>query len=494
MPNTTFTAGTPITSVWLNEVNDFVFNESALLGDAVGDGITDDTVAFQAAIDSLGVFGGVITLDANKKYYIASNLTLKPNVTLRGTYGMVGSPATNISAPYGQLGSAILLNPAATIKLKGGAGVDGVLVYKAGMVFPAADASGFSGTAFTAEGDDCFVTNSMILGFNTAFTSTNYQRANIFNVKIDCVNGIYISNCADIARIDNVHCWPFATIAALGGPTSLQRSGTAFRFTTLGDWNKVTNCFSYGYFRGYWISDCNSMTVHGCGADSTGGYTGQLGFVIDGASTDTRLSFCQAAAQDVGVYISNSVSGPMTQISGLATWACTSHGVLIIQGDVQILGSLIRDTPNGVSSTSANSRIFADKIRFSNISNLPFNPTVSSTLFKIGNGCDYGNFGSTAVTNSNLTIPSIASAAAISLPPSGDDFQITGTTGIGTIFGGWAGRMITLFFTSNPQIFNSTGSQTAIRLNGSATFSTSAGSTLTLKHNGTQWYEVGRTT
>ena len=48
----------------------------------VGDGVADDTAAIQAAIDSLGTAGG--TVNASGKFYVASNLIVKPNVFLVG--------------------------------------------------------------------------------------------------------------------------------------------------------------------------------------------------------------------------------------------------------------------------------------------------------------------------------------------------------------------------------------------------------------------------
>ena len=458
--------------------------------DAITTPASGTAAAIQAAIDALGAAGGTVILSKSVASYDFGGVTIKPNVTIQGPFELVGSPATNSSAPYGSLGGAITIGSGATCTIKGGAGLSGCLIYRSGMTFPAANSSAFAGTALTAGGDDCFVRSSMILGFALAYTSSGYQRPRLHDVYFDCNSGLLIDNCADLSHIRNVHGWPFATIATLGGASTLQRSGTAFKFTTLADWCKLTDCFSYGYLTGFWSSGVNSMTYLGCAADGTTGYSGSKGFAITGGSTDTRLVACQAAAQETGVYVSTN-AGLATSLLGVNVWGCDAHGVLIDAGDVTISGGVIRTLPNGVSVSSATSRVFANHIRFSAISGKPFNAGTATTLLFIGDECDYGDYGS-AVASSSATPQVIASASAVTVPPSGKTFNVTGTTGIGTFNGGWNEREITLIFGAAGEVYSSTGTTAAARLNGGATFTTAAGSTLTLRHNGTQWYETGR--
>jgi Pectate lyase superfamily protein len=53
---------------------------------AMGDGVTDDTAALQAALGAAGA-GGVVQLEGGATYMISSPLVIPPNTTLRGTHG-----------------------------------------------------------------------------------------------------------------------------------------------------------------------------------------------------------------------------------------------------------------------------------------------------------------------------------------------------------------------------------------------------------------------
>jgi hypothetical protein len=67
MASTTFTSGTVVTSEWLNDVNDVIYDEvinvKSAPYNAVGDGVTDDTAAFTAAVARLNTVGGVLCME-----------------------------------------------------------------------------------------------------------------------------------------------------------------------------------------------------------------------------------------------------------------------------------------------------------------------------------------------------------------------------------------------------------------------------------------------
>jgi hypothetical protein len=463
---------------------------------AVGDGVTDDTAAIQAAIDSLGAAGGGVEISNGMKCLVNSTLIVKSNVSLYGSHNFVGSPNDNASAPYGSVGGALIVNSSATITLNGGASLTGLLIYRKGMVFPTENSSAFAGVAVTANGDDIAVSKCMILGFDKAIYSSGFLRARIEFLYHDNNNGIEIANCADISYIRQCHAWPFATVAyPITHPsTNYLRYGTAYTIRDIGDWAKLTDCFSYSYYRGFSINNANSVTLSGCSADNyylTGpSFPNSIGFQILGSSYDCELNNCQVSAQASAAIFVNITSGLFAKIVGGRFWS-SYHGVLIDSGDVSIDSNEFRNVTYGVSTTSSTSRIFVSSNRFNTISSNPIYSTVSSSLIFVDSQNDFSNF-TGLVANGAITSQTIASVSPLVIPHSGSIFTITGTTSFGTLSQGWAGRVVTLVFSGVLTVFNGSGSAQNIRLNGSSNFVSAAGSTLTLSHNGVQWYETAR--
>lgn len=85
------------------------------------------------------------------------------------------------------------------------------------------------------------------------------------------------------------------------------------------------------------------------------------------------------------------------------------------------------------------------------------------------------------------TCPTVASAAAVTLPTDGTVFTISGTTTITSVVAtGWTGKRVTLIF-SGALTFTD-GSN--LKLAGN--FVTTADDTISLVCDGTNWYETGR--
>lgn len=94
MSDTNFVPGTTITSNWLNDINDLLYHDNVQSGTklynrvndsisvkdygAKGDGVTDDTAAIQAALNSLSLTGGTVIIPASTSNYLFSSTLLVP--------------------------------------------------------------------------------------------------------------------------------------------------------------------------------------------------------------------------------------------------------------------------------------------------------------------------------------------------------------------------------------------------------------------------------
>jgi hypothetical protein len=454
---------------------------------AVGNGIANDTPAIQDAIDSLGIGGGTVFIPNSMVCLINTALTIKAHVSLVGPNEFIGSASNNLWNNYNEVKGTLVVNPAITITMQGGSSINKLLIYRKGMTFPAAS-SLYSGTAITAAGDDVSVSNSMILGFNTAFTSNGKQRIKFNYVYLDNTNGIYIAACVDISYIENVHAWPFAGVS-IG---DLKRSGVFITFANGGDWNKITNCFSYGYSRGYFIADCNDVTISGCGADNVNdGLGGTIGFLIDGTSRNTKIVNCQSAAQaTAGVYIDTDAN-LTTIISNHSSWGSTSHGVWVNSGDAFITNLQTGvGIDRAITTTNANSKIIASNID-ANVDVIPIFSTVFTENIQIDNLKT--SFATNPVT-SNINSKTVTSSGGIlQLPSYGEVFYINGT-GFEFLQHGWAGRQVTLVFSANLTL-TTTGAVATnrMRLASGANFNGIVSQSITLVHTGLWWYEASRT-
>ncbi len=487
MPSTSFSPGTVIQPDWLNDVNfNTYLKETNIKYYTPLNGVGDDTAGLQAALNATSALGGgAVVCPQGFNVIVNENLTIPSNVHLIGPHKQTGINS-NVNAQFGTVTGKLILNPTKTITLNGGCSVSGFFIVPSGMTFPQhGNSSSWTGTVFTAVGDDVAVFQNMIIGFNRVFYSTGKQRPRIYQNNIDCHNGIDIDNCADISYITRNHCWPFTTISSTTKLSNWADRNIGFKFTTLGDWNKLTDNFCYGYLRSYFIQNCNSMTFLSCGSDGTQAYAGSIGFYIDVGCHDTRLIGCQGAATEVGCFV-NSSANVQTRLIGCDFWGITTHGVLVSGGDVRILGGVIRTSPYGITITNAASRVFVNAVRFESIGTSPIQTTVATNNVYIGTDNEFLNWTAPIIlgTVSPLTL---VAADPLNLPATGNYFVVTGNTNFGTVNNGWAGREITLVFTGTPTLFDGGSS---LKLNGN--FVATADSTIRLIHNGTHWCEVSR--
>jgi hypothetical protein len=272
----------------------------------VGGVLVDSTAAIQAALNAAGANGGGTVYGAHS-YYISSSITVPSNVTLQGPLAILGEQFNN-PLGYAAVNGTLLLSNAATIQLGNMAGVRNWNIVNSALVsftfstYAQAQAviTGFAGTAIrqtagsNPSGGDALVENCMIIGFNQAIQTTNKERGNFRNLKIDCTNGIQINEATDIPYLSNIECWPFLFAhCSISGtyPQLGLRSGTAYSILSEADAIELTNCFSFGYTTGFNCAAPIVTTLLNCAADGNGSL---VGTTVNGSTW-----------QPIGVNISN---------------------------------------------------------------------------------------------------------------------------------------------------------------------------------------------
>ncbi len=288
-------------------------------------------------------------LSSGASYAVDVDLVIPSGANLKGPTSFVGSPGPGNWASLPGLDIA----PSASVRLSNGAGLDGVLLRRKGMTFPATDTSAFSGSAVIMQGIDAYVLNSAILGFSQAIRNDGYERPRIDRVNIDCLNGVWISGCYDVAYLREVHCWPFSM--ALGGDsTKFHRSGEAFKFTDNVDWARVTDCFSYGYFRGIHIKNANDIMITGHGIDGTTLLANSIGLFVEGSSLRTRFNG-NVSSQDFNVYMNS--PDILTLMGSNFTTARVKNVSALSFGEILINGCTIGQSPEGIYVDNSVSRV-----------------------------------------------------------------------------------------------------------------------------------------
>lgn len=467
----------------------------------------DATTWFQHALDAMSARGGgIVRFSGN--YLISGTLNIPANVSLIGVLSSPGQQVPGTLADYDAFGSVLRLGSTATIQLRPGAGLSRALLIRDNLNMPLTSATAaataiaaFGGTAITLLGSDCRLEDLLVLGFNKLLASADHHRMRFINVQGDCTNGFDISNCLDTAYFENCHLWPYvsANQSWTADDTTqaiLTRSGTAFNLHDTVDWPKLRSCFSYGYFRGFILSNIASAVLDCCSADGpvSGGATvhaGSIGFLFQGLLYDINLTTCMAAGKSEGYY-NNATAGSHVGFAECSAVACTEGLLANGAGDVTWVNGLFRACAYAVqvSNATANVRVTRPRIRDYTAAG-PVNVTVATAkLFLLEPDYVQPAAGASMVVGAaNWTLPTVGAADPMHLPAHvGNQFLVTGTATIGTITGGFPGRRVTLHCVASMTFVNGS----SIRLAGGVNFTPAAGGSLVLEWNGTKWVEVGR--
>ncbi len=225
---------------------------------AKGDGVTDDTAAFQAALDKAGKEGGGVVHAPRGNYLFKGHLNVPNAVTLQGIWQSV--PAHNGIRDQGlpkptDDGTTFLVTENADkedgppfITLNTNSTLKGVVLY-----YPEQNVNDTPKAypwAIAMRGKNPAVLDVEMLNPYNGIDATQNERHLIRNVHGQPIRrGVWIDSIYDIGRVENVHFNPWWSMH----PKLFQwqmANGEAFIFGRT-DWQYVLNTFCFGYKVGY---------------------------------------------------------------------------------------------------------------------------------------------------------------------------------------------------------------------------------------------------
>jgi hypothetical protein len=225
---------------------------------ARGDGKSDDTLAFQNALDAAGSAGGGVVYAAHGNYFFAGHLVVPPAVTLKGVWesvpAHVGIRNPGAARPTDD-GTTFLVTESRGredgppfITLKDNSTLKGVVIYYPEQK-PDEEPAPYPWT-IAMRGKNPAVLQVELLNPYNGIDAGHNERHLIRDVQGQPLRrGVFVDDIYDIGRIENVHFNPWWSLK----PKLFQwqqANGEAF-IIGRSDWQYVFNTFCFGYNIGY---------------------------------------------------------------------------------------------------------------------------------------------------------------------------------------------------------------------------------------------------
>ncbi|MDO8681888.1 MAG: glycosyl hydrolase family 28-related protein [Armatimonadota bacterium] len=304
---------------------------------AKADGKTDDTAAFQKAIDSLKTKGGTAFAPAGA-YLIAGSLTLYPGVTLSGVW----------EAPH------LSINKGTVILATGGEGDENgkplvnmdwnTCVKGLTVIYPNQKANKITPYPWTfiGKGMHCTIENVTLANSYKAIAFPTWNEVHYIKNVYGCPlkEGIFIDNCTDIGRIEDVHFsinyWTRAEAPYVVPKEDhdklenfIVNNLVAFRIGRT-DWEYMTNCFSILAKIGYHFVKTEkgngNVVLTQCGADGTA-----IAVQVDSCQPHAGIAFVNSQFM-CKVVITDTNNGPV-KFSNCGFWpTALVEGQAILEG------------------------------------------------------------------------------------------------------------------------------------------------------------------
>lgn len=265
-------------NTWLDK-GSMVYNVMAY--GAVGDGVTDDTTAIQAAINAAHAVGGGVVLVPMGTHIISAALTVYPNIIIKGN-GINVSVIKQITANTDAF--------TCTDVYYGGF-VDIEIKSAVGHTSGSAINMNWSSAGNV---EQMYLQNLLLIGFHVGITAETLITSTIDNVEANtCDIGFLFTNGGTSTTINNTYANNCQLGYSLTNVVYMSFNGTA--------------CDSAS--QSYYFNNCAGITFNGSGCESgilltapsapTVGNTGTGGTVLAG-TYQVKISYVNAAGESVG--------------------------------------------------------------------------------------------------------------------------------------------------------------------------------------------------
>ncbi|MGH7942253.1 MAG: glycosyl hydrolase family 28-related protein [Limisphaerales bacterium] len=295
---------------------------------AVGDGITDDTAAFTAAMKAAVDTKTLAVFAPAGRYLINDRLEVPPQVLLEGVFVAPAARSPVEGSVLLAVAGAGNADGLPFISLSTGSTLRGLTIFypdqkmkNPPVPYP---------WTIRGHGDNICLIDLLLVNpyqavdFGT-FPAGRHFISGLYGQPL--YRGLFIDQCFDVGRVENVHFWSFW--GGWGGDIYdfMAAEGVAF---TLGrtDWQFLSNCFCIGYRTGYHFIQ-NKFGPGNCLLTQCGSDVGPRAVLVDAGQMHAGHSFvnCQFMA---GIEIAKSNTGPV-KFTACGFWGIpsTNHHALL---------------------------------------------------------------------------------------------------------------------------------------------------------------------
>lgn len=297
---------------------------------AQGDGKTDDTQAFQKAIDAAHEMGGNVVYIPRGDYLIGGNLEVREHVILEGVFRGPTHASQNRGSTLLAVAGKGEVEGTPFITLRLNATLRGITIYYPEQIqqdppipYP---------WTIRGNGDNCTLVDVLIVNpyqgidFGTLPSGRHFIR----NVGMQALyRGLYIDQCYDIGRVENLHIWPFWEVWQTPLKAFTEREGIAFIIGRT-DWEYMSNCFCIGYKIGFQFVRTRAGTPNvlltQCGSD-----VGPVAVRVEEVMEHAGVSFVNGQFM-AGIEVEETNKGPL-KFTACGFWGVdTTESHVVLKG------------------------------------------------------------------------------------------------------------------------------------------------------------------